>query len=128
MALLEPSGAGKTTLLRLLPVSMQDVVAGLPQGLATRLGEGGGGLSCGEARRLTLARALHARPDVLLADEPTADLDAVSAEAVTAGLLALAVTGCSLIIATDAEALAARLDRVIRLKALIGTRSGKSST
>ncbi len=98
-------------------VSMQDVVAGLPQGLATRLGENGGGLSGGEARRLTLARALHARPDVLLADEPTADLDAATAEAITKGLLALAASGCSLIIATHDAALAARMDRVIRLEA-----------
>lgn len=102
----------------LAAVSMQDVVAGLPQGLATRLGEGGGGLSGGEARRLTLARALHARPDVLLADEPTADLDALTAEAVTAGLMALVARGCSLIIATHDEALAARMDRVIRLEPL----------
>ena len=100
-------------------VTMQDVVAGLPQGLTTRLGEGGGGLSGGEARRLTLARALHARPDVLLADEPTADLDAATAEAVTAGLLTLAASGCSLIIATHDEALAARMRRVIRLEALV---------
>lgn len=99
-------------------VTMQDVVAALPQGLNTRLGEGGGGLSGGEARRLTLARALHARPDALLADEPTADLDAATAEAVTAGLLALAGTGCSLIIATHDEALAARMDQVIRLEPL----------
>ncbi len=98
--------------------AVQDVVAGLPQGLATRLGEGGGGLSGGEARRLTLARALHARPDVLLADEPTADLDAATAEAVTAGLMALAATGCSLIIATHDEAFAARMSRIIRLEAL----------
>ncbi|WP_426033105.1 thiol reductant ABC exporter subunit CydD [Cypionkella sp. TWP1-2-1b2] len=98
-------------------VSMQDVIAGLPQGLATRLGEGGGGLSGGEARRLTLARALHARPEVLLADEPTADLDALTAETVTAGLLTLAASGCSLIIATHDEALAARMGRVIRLEA-----------
>lgn len=100
-------------------VTMQDVVAGLPQGLTTRLGEGGGGLSGGEARRLTLARALHARPDVLLADEPTADLDAATAEAVTAGLLTLAASGCSLIIATHDEALAAQMHRVIRLEALV---------
>ena len=85
--------------------------------MSTRLGEGGGGLSGGEARRLTLARALHARPDVLLADEPTADLDAVTAATVTAGLLALAASGCSLIIATHDAGLAARMDRVIRLEA-----------
>ena len=101
----------------LAAVSMQDVVAALPQGLSTRLGEGGGGLSGGEARRLTLARALHAKPDVLMADEPTADLDALTAEAVTAGLMALADSGCSLIIATHDEALANRMDRVIRLEA-----------
>lgn len=100
-------------------VAMQNVVAALPQGLNIRLGEGGGGLSGGEARRLTLARALHACPDVLLADEPTADLDASTAEAITAGLLALATTGCSLIIATHDEALAARMDRVIRLEPLV---------
>ncbi|OYU41399.1 MAG: thiol reductant ABC exporter subunit CydD [Pseudorhodobacter sp. PARRP1] len=98
-------------------VAMQDVVAALPQGAATRLGEGGGGLSGGEARRLTLARALHACPDVLLADEPTADLDAVTAATVTAALLALAGSGCSLIIATHDAGLAAKMDHVIRLEA-----------
>lgn len=97
--------------------AVQDVVAGLPHGIATRLGEQGGGLSGGEARRLTLARALFARPDVLLADEPTADLDATTAQAVTAGLLALSASGCTLIIATHDAALAAKMDRVIRLEA-----------
>lgn len=92
-----------------------EVVAGLASGLATRLGETGGGLSGGEARRLTLARAILAAPDVLLADEPTADLDAETAAKVTGGLMALAATGCSLIIATHDERLASRMDRVIRI-------------
>lgn len=110
-------GQGGDLDLALHGAGVQDVVASLPRGLLTRLGEGGAGLSGGEARRLTLARAMYARPDVLLADEPTADLDAATAHMVTAGLLALAATGCTLIIATHDEALAARMDRVIRLGA-----------
>ncbi|WP_093251529.1 ATP-binding cassette domain-containing protein [Rubrimonas cliftonensis] len=89
------------------------VVATLPRGLLARLGESGAGLSGGEARRILLARALHARPDVLLADEPTADLDAATAATVAEGLLALAATGATLIVATHDAALAARMDRVI---------------
>jgi ATP-binding cassette subfamily C protein CydD len=95
--------------------AMTQVVAALPGGLSTRLGETGGGLSGGEARRLTLARAIQSQPDVLLADEPTADLDDATAALVTEGLMALAAQGCSLIIATHDPRLAARMDRVIRI-------------
>ena len=91
------------------------VIAGLERGLATRPGETGGGLSGGEARRLTLARALHGGPDLILADEPTADLDAETARAVTEGLLAEAARGAALVIATHDMALAARMDRIIQL-------------
>jgi ATP-binding cassette subfamily C protein CydD len=92
-----------------------DVVAGLPQGLHTRLGETGGGLSGGEARRITLARAILGAPDVILADEPTADLDAKTAAAVTQGLLTQAQRGATLIVATHDRNLAAKMDRIIRI-------------
>lgn len=95
--------------------AVADVVAALPQGLQTRLGETGGGLSGGEARRLTLARAIYGSPDVILADEPTADLDADTAAAVTRGLLAQAARGATLVIATHDAALAAKMDRIIRI-------------
>jgi len=95
--------------------AVDEVVARLPQGLHTRLGETGGGLSGGEARRLTLARAIFGAPDVILADEPTADLDAVTAHAVTEGLLAQVARGATLVVATHDPALAARMDRVIEL-------------
>ncbi len=93
-----------------------ELIPGLPHGLQTRLGETGNGLSGGEARRFTLARAVFAGPDVVLADEPTADLDAETASAVTDGLMALAKAGCTLIVATHDPAVAARMDRVIALE------------
>jgi len=95
--------------------AITDVVNALPQGLNTRLGETGGGLSGGEARRLTLARAIYATPDVILADEPTADLDAATAKAVTAGLMAQVAHGATLVISTHDAALAAQMDRVIQI-------------
>ena len=98
--------------------AVSDVVAALPKGLNTRLGETGGGLSGGEARRITLARAILGAPDVILADEPTADLDAETAAAVTRGLLAQADRGATLIVATHDGSLAAKMDRIIRIGAV----------
>ncbi|WP_172291929.1 thiol reductant ABC exporter subunit CydD [Pseudoruegeria sp. HB172150] len=93
--------------------ALDGVIATLPQGDRTVLGETGAGLSGGEARRVMLARALEARPDVLLADEPTADLDFETADRVTEGLLELAARGCTLIVATHDPRLIARMDRVV---------------
>lgn len=88
------------------------------------LGEGGVGLSGGEVLRLAVARAL-ANPDcgLVLADEPTAHLDAETAEAVTAGLLALAARGATLVVATHDERLIARMDRQLRLPAMSEARA-----
>ncbi|MFV0246142.1 MAG: amino acid ABC transporter ATP-binding/permease protein [Qingshengfaniella sp.] len=55
-------------------------------GLDARLGEGGHGLSGGQARRLTLARSLLKKPDILLLDEPTEGLDDPTAQAVLTGV------------------------------------------
>lgn len=101
--------------IALKQAAVSDVVTALAQGLNTRLGETGGGLSGGEARRLTLARAIYGAPDVILADEPTADLDAATAAAVTDGLLAQADKGVTLVVATHDDALAAKMDRIIRI-------------
>lgn len=106
-------GTDPTQALELAAVS--GVVAALPQGLNTRLGETGGGLSGGEARRITLARAIHGAPDVILADEPTADLDAETAAVVAQGLLAQADRGATVIVATHDSNLAEKMDRIIRI-------------
>lgn len=79
------------------------------------IGEGGTGLSGGEAARLALARAAaDDGADIILADEPTAHLDTITADEVAEGILALAANK-TLIIATHDEALASRMDRIVRL-------------
>ncbi len=60
----------------------EDVVAALPSGLATRIGERGLRLSTGQRQRIALARAFLRDPPLLLLDEPTAHLDPVTAAAV----------------------------------------------
>ena len=93
-----------------------DIAASLPEGLDTRLGDLGGGVSGGEARRLLIARAHFAGRPLVLADEPTSDLDPDTAQQVIAGLLALRDRGAALVVATHDPQLIAAMDRAIPLE------------
>ena len=76
-----------------------------------------GQLSGGEQQRVAIARALANAPAVLLADEPTGNLDPETAEGVFAQLIGLAKdVGLAAIIATHNPAMAARKDRTVRME------------
>ncbi len=85
--------------------------------LGDRLDHRPGRLSGGEQQRVAIARAVANAPRVLLADEPTGNLDSATAEAVFQQLLALVrETGMAALVATHNPELAARMDRTVRLK------------
>jgi lipoprotein-releasing system ATP-binding protein len=86
-------------------------------GLAPRLGHLPGKLSGGEQQRVAIARALANEPKLLLADEPTGNLDVDTAGGVFEALLAtVRDQGLAALIATHNPELAARMDRVVTLK------------
>ncbi len=85
-------------------------------GLGERLSHRPARLSGGEQQRVAIVRALANDPQVLLADEPTGNLDHATAESVTATMIEVTrATGLAALIATHNLDLAYRLDRVVAL-------------
>ena len=111
-------------------VILPQLVAGVPKaqaaersrellsalGLEHRLDHRPSQLSGGEQQRVAVGRALANKPDLVLADEPTGNLDEATADKVLAQFLELVRgTGSAALVATHNERLAARMDRVLRL-------------
>ncbi|MBM3928322.1 MAG: ABC transporter ATP-binding protein [Sphingomonadales bacterium] len=85
-------------------------------GLDKRLSHRPNQLSGGEQQRVAVARALANKPALVLADEPTGNLDEATADVVFAEFLRLVRNqGSAALVATHNERLAARMDRVVRL-------------
>lgn len=109
--------ATQAQLARALRAAQLDAfVAGLPDGLETWLGEGGVLISGGEARRVAIARALLADRPILLLDEPTEGLDAVTAQALLAALASLMAGRSVLLITHRLGGLAGLVDEVLSLR------------
>ena len=93
---------------------LTDLVARMPDGLLTKLGEGGAGLSMGERQRVALARAFLRDAPLLLLDEPTANLDGETEAAVIEAVREL-TRGRTAVLVAHRPALLDLADRVLEL-------------
>mgnify|MGYP000871002933 CR=1 FL=1 len=94
---------------------IHDFIAGLPEGYRTQIGERGILFSEGQKQRLSIARALLKRPDVILLDEPAAALDGQAAQALLSSL-GPALAGRTVIVISNDEEWLKACDRVLYLE------------
>ena len=85
-------------------------------GLGERLGHRPSQLSGGQQQRVAIARALVTNPAILMADEPTGNLDTATGESILALFEALHEQGLTLIMVTHDDRIAGRCERVVRLR------------
>ncbi|GAB2926213.1 hypothetical protein GCM10027280_11900 [Micromonospora polyrhachis] len=95
--------------------ALDDVIAQLPEGLDTLLGERGHGLSSGQRQRVALARAFLRDAPIVLLDEPTARLDGASEAAVLDATRRL-VAGRTALLVAHRPALLDEADRILRIE------------
>ena len=98
-------------------LKLKNFLETLDDKLDTRIGSQGINLSGGQKQRVAIARAIIDKPSILIADEPTGNLDSESGEAIIKLLFELnKKQGATLIIVTHDLDIANRCDRVIELK------------
>jgi putative ABC transport system ATP-binding protein len=85
-------------------------------GLGSRLKHFPGELSGGEKQRVAIARALAKEPDLVLADEPTGNLDSASGERILELFAGMQARGITLVVITHAEDVARRAGRVLKIR------------
>ena len=112
--LARPSAGDDAVEAALRRARVWDLVASLPDGLDTFVGEDGARLSGGERRRIALARSFLADAPVLVLDEPTAHLDPATADALLADVLEGA-DGKSILLITHRPKDEEAVDEVVRL-------------
>jgi thiol reductant ABC exporter CydD subunit len=115
IALADPGAARTRILGAARDAGLDGLLSSLVDGIDTVVGDGGRGLSAGEAQRVGLARAFLHEASLVVLDEPTAHLDAETAAEVGCAIERLAAGRTTLLIGHDAR-LSDRADRVVTLE------------
>jgi len=115
LRLFEPQADDRALQEVISAAGLEDVVAGLPDGLETRVGDGGRRLSVGQAQRVAVARALLSRAPMVVLDEPTAHLDSASEALIGSAIEALTADRTALLVSHRLRAIAGA-DRVLELR------------
>ena len=110
LSLWNPAISDDAILATCAALGLEAVISALPQGLDTRLGNGGHNLSGGQRQLLNLARALLEQPQLLLLDEATSALDALSENTVLQHLRTL---NCTVVMVAHRSGSLRMADRVI---------------
>ena len=115
LRLARPDATDAELMYALRAAHLEEFIAGLPDGLDTLAGENGARFSGGQARRLSIARALLKDAPILLLDEPTEGLDAASERAVLDALIEL-IQGRTTLLITHRRSALRVVGRVISLQ------------
>lgn len=97
-------------------VGLSGLIAGLPDGYNTRIGEDGAFLSGGQRQRVGLARAIYGKPRFVLLDEPNSSLDTAGEQAFMNTLLALKARQCSTIVISHRSSVLPAADKILLLR------------
>lgn len=92
-----------------------ELIQRMPQGYNTQIGEGGQALSGGQRQRIGLARALYAKPSLIVLDEPNANLDSAGEEALLAAAQKLKEMSVTVVIITHKINILAVVDKILIL-------------
>lgn len=95
-----------------IQAGVHQMILHLPGGYNARIGEGGRGLSGGQAQRIALARALYGDPKVLILDEPSSALDAEGEQALKKAMNTAKARGAAIMIVAHRSAILRNVDRL----------------
>jgi ATP-binding cassette subfamily C protein len=113
IARFEPDATPEGVIAAATAAGVHEMIARLPQGYGTRIGEGGSALSAGQRQRIGLARALYGEPFLVVLDEPNSNLDSEGEEALTRAIQAVRLRkGIVVVVAHRPSALNA-LDKLL---------------